>query len=120
MIGLGGFIGATARYSISILLINNNGFPFATFIANLIGCFLLGFLLNHQMIRQKMPRELFIAVTTGVIGSFTTFSTFTVETVTLWVNLPHIAIIYVFTSIGFGLLLCYVGYLLATRKQVDR
>lgn len=118
-IGIGGMVGAIARYSLSILLVNNNGFPYETLIANLIGCFLLSFLLHHEMIKKKLPKEIFTAISVGVIGSFTTFSTFAVETMMLWYKQPLIAMTYIMISIFGGLLFCYAGYRLAKRKQVE-
>src|SRR5690625_3747027 len=82
MVGVGGMAGATARYSISLLFTNNlSVFPYATLIVNLIGCFLLTFLLNHSKIKQKFSPDIFTAFSVGLIGSFTTFSTVTIEIV---------------------------------------
>lgn len=119
LIGIGGMVGAIARYSMSILFINNNGFPYATLFTNLIGCFLLSYLAHHHMIRNKLPTEVYKAITVGVIGAFTTFSTFAVETIELLNSHVFVAIAYVAASIGLGLLCCYGGYRLATRKQVQ-
>lgn len=119
VIGIGGMIGAVARYNLSIIFMVYNGFPYATLITNLIGCFLLSFLLHHDIIRKKLPTEVYKAINVGAIGSFTTFSTFTVETIELWNNHILLAIVYVLTSIGVGLLCCYGGYRLAIRKQVQ-
>lgn len=118
-IGIGGVIGAVARYSISLLFAVQSGFPYPTLLVNLIGCFLLSFLMNHQIVRQKLREDILIAINTGMIGSFTTFSTFSVETVTLWIDYPLMATIYVVLSVILGLLFCYVGYQLATRRQVE-
>lgn len=68
------------RYCISLLFGDTDGYPFATLTVNLIGCFLLPFLLNHPNVKQKLAPELLTALTVGLIGSFTTFSTLAVET----------------------------------------
>src|SRR5690625_3296386 len=87
MIGIGGMIGAIGRYSLSIVYENHSyGFPYSTLIVNLIGCFLLTFLLNQQKIKQILSPKLLMALSVGVIGSFTTFSTVTVEVINLWQN----------------------------------
>lgn len=117
MVGVGGMVGATARYSISLLFTNNlSVFPYATLIVNLIGCFLLTFLLNYTTIKQAISVEFFNALTVGVIGSFTTFSTVSIEVVHLWKMNSLLAIAHIFTSIFGGLVCCLIGYALATKQ----
>lgn len=116
-IGIGGMIGAVARYSISLLYGMNNGFPYGTLTANLIGCLLLSFLMNHELLKQKIAPELLTALTTGLIGAFTTFSTFTVETVHLWEADRILAIFYVLISVIGGLLFCYAGFFVAQQSE---
>lgn len=119
-IGFGGMVGAVCRYGISYFIpVEDGGFPYATLTANFIGCLLLSFLLNQPAIKQKLSPELFAAIGTGVIGSFTTFSTFMVETVTLSESTITLAVSYVAISILGGLCFCYIGYWLATRKRVE-
>ncbi|WP_232231235.1 MULTISPECIES: fluoride efflux transporter CrcB [unclassified Virgibacillus] len=119
-IGIGGAIGAMGRYCISFIF-TAKGFPFATLCANLLGCFLLSLLLNHKQIKERLSPALFTALTTGLIGSFTTFSTFAVETIELWSNNVLLAIMYVLLSIIGGLLFCYMGYQFSihTRKKAE-
>ncbi|WP_163971591.1 fluoride efflux transporter CrcB [Oceanobacillus halotolerans] len=117
LIGIGGMIGAIGRYSLSLLFANAAIFPYGTIVANLIGCFLLSLLLNHPTIKQKLSPELFMALGTGVIGSFTTFSTFSVETIQLWDTSELLAIAYVLISVIAGLLFSLLGYTLANRKR---
>jgi len=117
-VGVGGMIGATCRYGISNLFEGSyDSFPYATFTVNLIGCFLLSFLTNHAIIKRKLSPELFTALGTGMIGAFTTFSTFAVETIELSYSHPFMAISYVLLSILVGLVFCYGGYQLAGGKQ---
>lgn len=97
-VGLGGMLGAGGRYSISLLYGDTNGYPFATLTVNLIGCFMLPFLLNHPYTKQKLSPELLTALTVGVIGSFTTFSTLALETARLWNESVVIAISYILIS----------------------
>lgn len=117
-VGLGGMVGAVCRYGVSYYIPAENGFPFGTLTANLIGCLLLSFLLNQSAIKRKLSPELFAAIGMGVIGSFTTFSTFMVETVSLYESNIALAISYVGISIIGGLCFCFIGYSLATRKRV--
>jgi fluoride exporter len=116
-VGIGGMIGAVGRYSISLLLDNRFLFPVETLTANFIGCFLLSFYLNSGWIKKRIPQEISTGLTTGVIGAFTTFSTFAVETVTLSYHHLLLSFCYVFISIIGGLILCYLGYRLANKRQ---
>jgi len=84
LVFLGGCLGAAARYWVSLqLLTSSNGLPVATLFVNLLGSFLLGLLLEG-LVRlgsddgiRRMTR---LAVGTGFMGAFTTYSTFVVET----------------------------------------
>jgi len=110
----GGFIGAIARYSIGEWIHTNNDFPLGTLIINLLGCFLLGWFLTFITIKKKRRTEYTLFLGTGLIGSFTTFSTFSVETIRLLQNgLLLNGALYILTSILLGLLLTYIGVRLA-------
>lgn len=116
-IAIGGGIGALSRYGISCLLIDQGIFPFNTLIVNLIGSFSLPFILYHKLI-VKMSPTLRLALGTGVIGSFTTFSTFSLETITLIQNgAITSAIIYIFISVFGGLTLVWLGYEINDKKK---
>ncbi|MFB1051202.1 fluoride efflux transporter CrcB [Paraliobacillus sp. JSM ZJ581] len=118
-IGLGGALGSVLRYTMAHLF-STNIFPYGTLIVNILGCFILAFLSNHAFITKKLPKQVTIAINTGIIGSFTTFSTFTVETLTLITNNLFLGTTYVFASIIVGLLACVVGYLLAKKIPTDK
>lgn len=117
-VSVGGMVGAIGRYAVSLFFEPSAGFPFATLTVNLIGCFLLSFLLNQPAIKRKLPAMIFLALGTGLIGSFTTFSTFAVETIELWDTHGLIALSYILLSVCGGLGGCYGGYKLAIRNQV--
>jgi CrcB protein len=85
LIGLGGFIGANLRYLVQGWAAERWGstFPYGTLVANLTGSFILAFFITLATQRFAIPPEwrLFFAV--GFLGGYTTFSSFTVETVSL-------------------------------------
>ncbi|CQR46525.1 Putative fluoride ion transporter CrcB [Paraliobacillus sp. PM-2] len=118
-IGFGGAIGSIARYGVAQLF-PNNSLPFGTILVNILGCFLLAFLSNHTLIKKKLPKYMILAIHTGVIGSFTTFSTFTVESLVLLTDHLLIGVAYMFGSIIFGLIACFIGYLLASRMDSSK
>ena len=112
-VGIGGAIGACLRFFLSQIIVYEAGFPFATFIANCIGCFVLSYLLSGKLL--KSYPKLKLALTTGLLGSFTTFSTFSSETISLISDqLYGIAFVYVLLSAIGGLLLSFVGYRLGS------
>lgn len=116
---IGGMIGAIFRYATSEVfahLFSTQSFPYATLVINLTGCFLLSFLLTNIKIINKWPPILLTAVTTGAIGSFTTFSTVTIELVQLFSKSPLYSIIYFLAHLLGMLILCYFGYFLAKKK----
>jgi len=117
-VGFGGIIGAVCRYSLGTFIggLAVTPFPYGTLSVNLIGSFLLSFIAYSSLLRWQLRREHLLAVNTGIIGSFTTFSTFSVETVKLMLQgHPLLALGYVFISLVFGLLLSWAGIYLATQ-----
>jgi fluoride exporter len=81
--GLGGFIGSAARYSIGVALVWTSAalsFPLATLLVNVIGSFLIGLLLSG--VRLGDDARVFLII--GVLGGFTTFSSFSMDTLQLW------------------------------------
>lgn len=79
---LGGAIGSGARYATSLWAASAIGtsFPFGTLLVNLGGSFLLGFLMHMAAATELLQPELRLMLTTGVMGGFTTYSTFNYET----------------------------------------
>ena len=117
-VGCGGFYGASARYLVSLAAarLDSRGFPLGTFMVNLLGAFLIG-LLSELFARACPDRDrLRLFLTTGIMGGFTTFSTFSLETVNLFqAGRPWMAAANVLLSMTFCLAGAAAGKLCAAR-----
>ena len=108
---IGGGIGSTLRYIVSLLWQHlhlhptyaNIIFPWPTLIVNIVGCFLIGLFLTHTSAWHLKP-ETTMMLSTGLCGGLTTFSTFSYESLTL-LRTGHTSlfIIYISLSITLGL-----------------
>jgi CrcB protein len=83
-VAFGGALGASARYLVNVgaLRLFGPGFPWATLLVNVFGSFLMGFIVvwfAHRDLNRLAP-----LVMTGILGGFTTFSAFSLDTATLW------------------------------------
>jgi fluoride exporter len=85
LIAIGGALGSVARYTLSIVILRVSGtlFPLGTFVVNVIGCLLFGAIAGaaSQRVQLAPPMRLFLL--TGLLGGFTTFSSYAFESVTL-------------------------------------
>ncbi len=106
LVGLGGFIGAVLRYLISLIPIKNTeSFPINTFIINIVGAFAIGCIAFAVSKNENIDPKLLLFLKVGICGGFTTFSTFSLETVELIKGGSVVtAIIYVIASIVIGVL----------------
>lgn len=115
LIALGGALGALLRYGVSEAIEPPRGsFPLATLLANVSGAFLLGFLATLLLERTDVSMQVRLGVTVGVLGAYTTFSTFSFETINLmndgdWPT----ATVYVLASVSGALLAAWAGQSLA-------
>ena len=120
-IAIGGVLGTYARYELSLIITAGKGaIPWATFIVNVVGSFILGALLELLVRSGKdmgLRRRIRLLVGTGFCGSLTTFSTFATET-DLLVKGGHLGVadIYLVLTTTFGLLAAVVGIRVATMQ----
>lgn len=120
LVMVGGFFGAIVRFKLGEWIQTENGFPLGTFLINLIGCFLLGWFLTFMSRRENSKPQLNLLIGTGFTGAFTTFSTFSVETIHLFQDGNILlGMLYTVSSIGFGLVLAYLGSICAVTNKKE-
>ena len=113
IVGVGSFAGGVLRYILSVGLSKLGrlwAFPIGIMVINILGCFLIGVLYGYFKSKATTDPVLPLLLMTGVLGGFTTFSTFSFETVQLlqqneWLK----AALYVVGSVGVGVAACYLG-----------
>jgi fluoride exporter len=88
LVAIGGAVGSIARYLMASSIQTASGweFPIGTVLVNILGCFLIGILYVLLVARPDPRHELRALLIVGVMGGFTTFSSFSLETVTLAMN----------------------------------
>lgn len=110
----GGFIGAILRYLLGEWIGTANGFPIGTLLINTVGCFVLVWLYTITLDKFPIHPHLRLGIGTGLIGAFTTFSTFSVETWDLVKGAFYgMAALYVILTLCLGILFAWLGYVLA-------
>lgn len=107
---VGGGAGSVLRYSLGLLLRRGDGlFPWGTFTANVLGCFLIG-LFYAWSSRFQLTAEVRLMLTTGLCGGFTTFSTFSYESLQLFQQGHYLLFFtYIVASLLLGLLAAWLG-----------
>jgi CrcB protein len=113
LIGLAGAVGTLLRYAVGGWLARVTGgvFPWETFVINVVGCLAIGVLAAGVDRGALLPPPVRMALMVGLLGGFTTFSSFALETFRLgesgqWAG----AGLYVLLSNGLGLVATWVGY----------
>ena len=113
-VGLGGFIGSICRFAWggpAHQLLHKSAFPYGTMVVNLVGCFAIGVVGGLVETRQLFTLETRMFLLVGLLGGFTTFSTFGYESLTLvrdgqvLASLANIAV-----QVVAGIFLVWVGY----------
>src|ERR1044072_8644511 len=82
---LGAGVGGALRHGVNVgaAKLFGFGFPFGTFIVNVVGSFIMGLLAGYFAYRAGLPQHVRLFLTTGILGGFTTFSTFSLDAAVL-------------------------------------
>jgi CrcB protein len=120
LVALGGAIGSVARFKLSGWVLQhatNWRFPLGTFAVNVIGCFIAGLLAGMAVKQDVFTPDARIFLFTGLLGGFTTFSAFGLETLLLFKRgEAGVAIANAVVSVAVGLIVAWLGYGLAARS----
>lgn len=116
LISVGAVLGANARYLVGMWAVQRfgPGFPYGTFLVNVTGSFVLGFLLAALEGRLPLPADLRFLLGVGFLGAYTTFSSYTVESLLLLRDgSAGMALLNILGNNAVGLAAAYLGFLLA-------
>ena len=116
LVAVGGAVGSVARHLVGVASLRLFGpaFPFGTLIVNLVGAFVMGVFVELLARRFGGSNDLRLLIATGVLGGFTTFSSFALDTAVLWERGEVISsFVYVATTLVLGLAALFLGLGLA-------
>jgi CrcB protein len=117
LVGAGGFLGSVLRYLLSRwvhTVLNNPWFPYGTLVVNVVGCLVIGFLAGLAENRSVFTSNGRLFVFIGVLGGFTTFSSFAFETFSLARTTQNLAAsVNVGLEVVLGLIAVWIGNILA-------
>ena len=112
IIGLGGFLGSVTRYTIYHYFSQSiqTDFPWGTFVANLIGCLMIGVIFGWISNGNSLDRNLVFFLSVGFCGALTTFSTFSYENV-LMLQRGKVLLLIFYSGLSYtlGLLMTWLG-----------
>jgi CrcB protein len=109
---IGAGVGGALRHGVNVgaTKLFGFGFPFGTFIVNVVGSFIMGLFAGYFAYRAGVPQHVRLFLTTGILGGFTTFSTFSLDAAVLIVRLLYgAAAAYVLGSVAAGLAALFFG-----------
>lgn len=119
LVGTGGFLGAIFRYGLSHFVQKTAmfpAFPYGTLVVNMLGCLLIGVAIGVVDSRQLVAPEFRLFVIIGVLGGFTTYSTFAYQTLILLRDADYLrAASSVLIHVIVGVALVWAGYALASK-----
>lgn len=123
LVGIAGIIGTLLRYYMGLWVqqtVPQTSFPVGTLAVNLAGCFALGWFFRGVQDKKWISPHIRTGISTGLIGSFTTFSTFSVEAFQLF-RQGHagIGLLYMGTSAIGGWCLVRLGMAVASRRREE-
>ncbi len=117
LVGAGGFLGSVLRFAVGALVhraLPVSSFPYGTFVVNILGCSAIGILAGLAETRQILGTEFRLFLIVGLLGGFTTFSTFGWETLSLLRDAERLkAVTNVVLQIVVGIAGAWTGYALA-------
>jgi CrcB protein len=109
---LGGGIGAAIRHGVNVAAarVLGTGFPYGTLLINIAGSLVMGLVVEYFALKSGLPQRWRLFLTTGILGGFTTFSAFSLETALLYERGELIgAAIYVVASVGLSIAALFAG-----------
>jgi CrcB protein len=115
-VAIGGATGSILRYGVILLTVRTLGaMPYyATLAVNLLGCLVMGFFAETVLVKANLPESVKLLATTGLLGGFTTFSSFAFDTGRMLnEGMSATALVYVLVSVTGGIALFFVGLSLA-------
>lgn len=120
LVALGGALGSVARFKLSGWLLHQTPswrFPVGTLAVNLAGCFIAGLLAGMAVKQEVFSADARVFLFTGLLGGFTTFSAFGLETLLLLKRgEAGVALANAVLSVVVGLLVAWLGYEITTRS----
>jgi CrcB protein len=111
-VAIGGALGTAARYMVNVWSgrIFGTAFPWHTLTVNIVGCFLMGVLVELMALRLDVSNDARAFLTTGILGGFTTFSAFSLDFALLVERKTMaLAAVYALSSVGLSLLAVFAG-----------
>ena len=117
-VALGGALGASARYSLSLFISKFyvSDYPLGTITANIVGSFFMGFLVGWVSSKVNDVSNLMLFLGVGLLGGFTTFSAFSLEALTMYEKKDYgLFISYIGSSVLFSVGALFMGLILARK-----
>ena len=114
-LALAGALGTLSRYGLGGLMqrLTGTSFPYGTLLINVLGCLIIGFIMQVALTTDIIPSNLRVVITIGFLGAFTTFSTFSYETAKFLEDGAIIAAaMNIASNVGLGMLGTFGGMLL--------